>query len=215
MIGHKRPGAASRRGSVARASLLGTLGVSACLAAALAAGSANAEKFDFSYTFDTGDTVTGSFSGTLSGEDVTGISKVSASFDGTPFAESGDLYIYAYTDGGAKCGDCYSTSGAVVSEIPDDNNFYLTNASLSDVKAGTASQYFYIIPWPNYGATEATQYDGPTGLVDAYNGDFIGSNWSLTAAGVPEAAGWALMLVGIGAMGGALRSRRTAIDTIG
>ncbi|MBV8682041.1 MAG: PEP-CTERM sorting domain-containing protein [Caulobacteraceae bacterium] len=197
----------TRRGSAARAGLLAVVGACACLAT----GSASAAKFDFSYTFDTGDTVTGSFTGTLSGNDVTGLSNVTASFDGAPFAGSGSLNMYAYTSAGSKCGSCYASSGAVASFDPDKNNFFLTDASLSSVQDGAASQYFYLIPWPNGAATEATQYNGPTGLVDSYNGDFIEGNWSLTAASVPEPSAWVLMLVGIGAMGGALRSVRRTI----
>ena len=208
----ERSAAASRRSLDARARSLGTIGIFASFTLALAAGSASAAKFDFSYAWANGDKITGSFTGTQSGQNVTDISNVSASFNGTPMAGSGDLNVYAYTDAGGKCPSCWAGSGGVASTIPDDNNFLFTNESVETIASGAGTEWFYVIPWAYDGSVEAVQYNGPQGLVDAYNGDFIPGNWSLTAvggvSGVPEPAGWTLMLVGVGAMGGALRSRR-------
>ena len=45
------------------------------------------------------------------------------------------------------------------------------------------------------------------GYWDSYYGDNSGAQ-SLTISAVPEPASWAMMLIGVGAVGGALRSRR-------
>src|SRR5580692_2853207 len=87
---------------------------------------ANASTYEFSYSFGAygpGE-VTGSFTGTGPVTDVTGISNISVSFNGTPL--SGPLYAFGYSFPGT--GGCYAPttcfgSPAVASSNPLDNNF--------------------------------------------------------------------------------------------
>lgn len=149
-----------------------------------------AETFDFSYMFNTGDIISGSFSGTLSGDLVTNLTDINASLDGTPL--NGPLLAFFYTDAGGQCATCWSSSGAVASFNPLLNNFLFAD--------GAFTNYFYIAPWPNgVGNPVATQYYGPSGYIDYYNGQYIPANWSLTA--VPELPIWAAMLMGFVGLG--------------
>jgi PEP-CTERM motif len=186
----------------------------------LASASASADAatmFDFSYAFHdnsgalTGDTITGSFFGVRAGNDVTSISNANASFDGT--ALTGPLFVYSYTPTSPNCGtaDCYTLGGATVSFNGLDNNFLFIDSPPSPSDHLTsATNYFYIIqPWANGGpgsSTIATQFSSPTSLVEQYNGDYFASSFTLSA--VPEPTTWALLFLGFGAIGCALRARR-------
>jgi hypothetical protein len=193
--------------------------------ALIAGGPACAGVYDFSYTFATGETITGSFDGTgvTSGgvTTVTGISDITASLNGTPL--QGVLNAFSYTAPGTDCSTCWTLGGATVSSNALDNNFAFLNApTTAALLAGSYTNYFYIIPWPNgSGNPEATQFynvnavytsgnNGPGGHnIGYYNGDLIAGNWSLVA--VPEPAAWALMLVGFAGLGTQLRGRRRSV----
>jgi hypothetical protein len=165
---------------------------------------AYATTFDFSYTFDTGDIISGSFTGTRSGQNVTDIANISARLDGKAF--TGPLSAMSYTDPGNNCysATCFSGTGAVVSFNPLNNNFmFLDTGSPANFVSGKYTNVFYIIPWPNTGETEATSYyHSPDTYIDYYNGDYIPKNWTLTAvAAVPEPSTWAMMLFGFAGVG--------------
>jgi hypothetical protein len=168
---------------------------------AVAAAPANAATYQYAYTFDTGDTATGFFTGTGPITDITNISNVSLKIDGAPIA---GVAAYMYTGymgpSGPNCDSCYTASGAVVSSNPLAENFLFDNGS----------EYFYIIPWNNGAGNQvATQAVGPNGVIDYYNGQYIPANFSVTA--VPEASTWALMLAGFGLAGASLRRRSRAL----
>jgi hypothetical protein len=187
--------------------LMTVVGLAALIAATSSA--AGATTFDFKYTFDTGQVITGSFTGTESGGSVTNLANISASLNGVPFVGSGNLYAYSYTAGGLpNCGTCFVLGGAVASFNPLNNNFLFADSP--DVLTGNEQNYFYVIPWTNPGpgsTVEAAQYYNPnTGYIDYYNGNYITGNWSLTA--VPELSTWAMMLFGFAGMGVGLRAAR-------
>jgi hypothetical protein len=185
---------------------------------AIAEPAAADQMYDFTYSFyndinntlvATGDSITGSFTGTQSGSDVTNIANVAASFDGTPL--TGPLEAYSYTPTAPNCGaaSCYSLGGAVASFNGLDNNFLFINSppSGSD-NLTTYTNYFYVIqPWTNPGpgsATIAVQFQNPSGTVENYNGDYVPSSFQLTA--VPEPL--TLSLFGAGLAGAAAMRRR-------
>jgi hypothetical protein len=185
------------------------------VAAVVASTSANATLYNFSYTFvesgqaggaviNNGAVITGSFDGTGPISLVTNISNIHASLNGGPSVE---LFNWSYTPTppGSNCGDpsCFTSGGAVASSNPLLNNFVFSNATTNAELA--ASSYFYIIqPWNNGpGNTIAAQFangGSPNSYIDLYNGQYVPSNWSLTAA-VPEPSTWAMMLLGFAGVG--------------
>ncbi len=178
-------------------SLLHAAFMGAVALTALAAAPAEATRYKYGYTFDTGDTASGYFTGTGPITDITGISDVSLKIDGAPIP---GVSAYSYTGytgpNGPNCQTCYTNSGAVVSSNPLAENFLFSNGS----------KYFYIIPWNNGpGNQVASQARASNGYIDYYNGQYIPSNFSVSPA--PEASTWALMLVGFGLAGAGLRRR--------
>jgi hypothetical protein len=200
--------------------LFRSVGLALLVATSLGSRADAATLFDFSYSFHndtgalTGDTITGSFLGTPSGNDVTDISNVTASFDGT--ALTGPLNVYSYTPAYPNCqtANCYTLGGATASFNGLDNNFVFID-SLPDASnhITTFTNYFYIVqPWSNPGPgslTIATQFSSPTALVENYNGDYFASSFTLSA--VPEPTTWALFILGFGAIGFALRQARSKV----
>ena len=201
----------------------GTFVASALLSGSVlvaASATANAAPiFDFSYSFysglpgqsliPTGDTITGSFSGTLSGSNVINISNVSARFDGKSL--TGPLEVYSYTPTSPNCSasSCYTLGGAVASFNGLNNNFLFIDSPPDASNHLTSfTNYFYVIqPWGNPGPgspTIAVQYDDPTNLVENYNGDYFSSSFVLSA--VPEPI--TLSLFGAGLAGAAAMRRR-------
>lgn len=85
-----------------------------------ACGSASGGAFHFSYTFDLGAVLTGTFHGKASGDIIKDISDVSVFLDGQPFAQNGDLQIYHYNSGATPG---WTLGGAQLSFNGEQNNF--------------------------------------------------------------------------------------------
>jgi len=156
-------------------------------AALLAAcsGAAHASTFDFSYTFTSGQTVSGSLDGTLSGNLVTDISDVSLTFDGQAF--NGPLFIGSFdtTSGGVN----YAANSAVVSTNAALNDFVI--ADNTDPLLNNVTNYFYYVNGTTTptGAGNHEAFAGNTVTGDAaFDNDTVApgiGTWSLTPSPVP------------------------------
>jgi hypothetical protein len=169
-----------------------------CLTLAFSSGQALASQtYNYSYTFDTKDVVSGSFTGVANGNLITNLSNITASVNGVAFDNSGSLYSVSwdgYNSGHPNPGT------AVVSFDGQQSNFIFASTPVFNT-------YFYVIPWINGNLTIGAQALSPAitsdpahpGLADYYNGNYNASNWHVAA--VPEPTESALMLSGMGLLG--------------
>ena len=171
------------------------------LGALLAAGSANAADFSFSGTFAQDNSkALCQFSVTTPG---------TVTLTSTGYAAGGfDPVLTLYG---------YSASDDLYLNIAEADDAGTPDPELSiDLAAGT---YFaYLTQYSNFGPIvygDPFPFDGEPDFQDGFAGRT--GDWALTIGGVdaafqavPEPASWALMIVGAGAVGGSLRSRRRA-----
>lgn len=188
-------------------------GLIASAAAAMlvsAPGLASAATYDFSYSYDPGQVITGSFNGTDEGGGLVGdIKNISAQVNGVSF--NGPLAAWTHTS--ISCSSCYSQTGAVASADFFANNFFLTDgdATGSD-PSKPQTNWFYIIPWPDSSGIGTQYFQAPGTYFNYDNNPVNPAGWSLVqvAGSVPEPAGWAMMLIGVGLAGAMLRRRAGA-----
>jgi hypothetical protein len=166
------------------------LGVAA--AAALSALSAHATTKDFTYSYLGSTVATGSFSyatgdtGVLTYSDLTAFSVTVAgvTYD---LADVDALTDYVYFG--------YDTS----------SNDFVTSGDLCGY--GGCGLVFSLSA-SNDGGTDGFEFNNVPGYYVEYSTGNFGMIDTITITGVPEPASWALMLVGLGGLGAALRSRR-------
>ena len=197
-----------RSGLIATAAILVASGISA-----------NANTYDFTYTFSdvpnccappspySGYEIVGSFTGTPSGSDVIDISNVSAELfkpGNVLVVPPTALTVWYYTptppNGGGPSDFVLGNAGAVASKNGLDNNFLFANSSTF----GAWTEYFYIIqPWLNGGpgsGTIAAQFVSQGfGTIDPYNGQYYPDNFTLTQTPLPST--WTMMLLGFVGLG--------------
>ena len=168
------------------------LGALVCAAAMSLAGAAHAATFDFSYTFASGKSVTGSVDGTLDGGFVDNLSNLELSYDGHAFSA-------------ATVGQTWDPSAAAFSADPvrlafdgSRNEFLFSDGTLS---------FAFINDVDNFGGPSISASDLDL-TVDNTDIDSTINKWTLTAAPVPEADSYALLLAGLGVVGIAIRRRR-------
>ena len=182
------------------------------LTAILFAGGAQASQtFDYSYTFDNGQgqgkVASGSFTGDVSLTDlnlITDISNATLNINGAPLF-SGTTFVQSYN------GSNWVNSGVVISVNGANSNFIFANTADSG-----QSKYFYVIPWLG-GIGAQAQVSGnagsgsPSDYLDYNNGQYIQSNWKVSAvSAVPEPETYAMLLAGLGLMGFMVRRRKTS-----
>jgi hypothetical protein len=179
-------------------SIFRALAVAVGLVASFTAYAGGVATFDFNYTFDTGQVITGSFNGVENGNLITNLSNISVSLNGTPFNGSGNLFGSSYTAPGSDCSTCWTSGDAVASVNGLQSNFLFIDSNYPS--NGTYSNYFYVIPWPNGSQPNATQAVTPSaGIVDYYNGNYSAANWSVheVASPVPEPDMLLMLLIGL------------------
>ena len=182
----------------------------AIASAGLVAAAAQASSFVYTGVFLDDKAVVMTFDGTLSGNLITGITKVTVNYGGFQMvgdpANGGYLYNISYDPPNSPNG-WYKNGGAVVSLDGNQDNFWFMDTT-----------------YPSETYTNYFEHVNPLGApVEAYRAGHGGSDYlkshsveQVESPAVPEPASWALMLVGFGAIGGALRgSRRRASIAFG
>jgi len=182
--------------------LLKTLLLSTALAIAPLA--AHAEVFNFSYSFDpnnTGDgnalSLTGSFSGNLTGSIISSISNFSVSLNGASF--SGPLL----GGGWNSATQAFDSSVApVVSSNVALDNFIFADTDVSTNPSGV-SNYF----WFTGGQLFAINFNQSDATGNAISGFESADPAKWTVAAVPEPSSYAMLLAGLGLMVMVMRRR--------
>jgi hypothetical protein len=186
--------------------LLKTALSTALMFTALAANAAT--TYDFSYTFNDNQVVTGSLSGDLIGQFINNISNIQVSLNGTQFStdSSGSLHAAAWDPIALN----WSSAPAVISTNASLNNFVFAD---SNVPADFgASNYLMFTNDSTYGSVAfaantnigMTALDGASYEAPAVNA----SSWSLVAAPVPEPESYAMLLAGLGLTSATVLRRR-------
>ncbi|HEX9171245.1 MAG TPA: PEP-CTERM sorting domain-containing protein [Telluria sp.] len=173
------------------------LRLAAITLALIASSAASASAvYNYSYTFENGSTVTGSFDGDAAGNQITNLSNITAYANGVALRGSGDLYAAAYSNSG------WIAQAGVASFDGTANNFLFidTNYPLNY----NYTNYFYAVPAGAGGSTLA--YVAAQGF--SGSDQYSAARWSLTggpaASDVPEPASLAIIglgLIGMGAIG--------------
>ncbi len=171
------------------------------MACALAGASARAEstRFEFSQFFATGSvgalTITGSFTGELENGRITGLSDVQLYRDGQAFRGNGALYTFQFD---AKTRNWQQ--GGYLSLDGSANNIMFIDTNYGGGDAGFFN-YFYSVTGMGNAAFQPSfyRYQVPQAaqLTVRQQVDAI--------PGVPEPSAWALLILGFGALGAAMR----------
>jgi len=197
--------------------------ICAMLAVTAAPGPAHAATFAFTETFGIGrDAATGSgapvvatgtFDGDVAGNVITNLRNVSVFLDGTAFAGNGALFAGRFDRDLAQ----FVAGGATASLDGSANDFFFSDALLGTAVA--PRNYYYANGIDGLsGAVSGVTDDGITGLFGASTALSPGTPLTITRVeaspsvqpgAVPEPASWALMLLGFGTVGYAMRRRAT------
>ena len=157
---------------------------------AFAAGSVEASA---TYTY-TGSPFTNFYFGWSGGTSVTGSMTLSAPLGDNLNLASVTPIAFSFTDGDDTITNLNTNPG--------------TQFLFSTDSSGA------IINWANNYARTSTDFIGSDGRGDlavflpSEATSSVGGSWALSATGVPEPASWAMQLVGLGCLGGAMRLRR-------
>ena len=160
---------------------------------AFASSAAHATLFNFSYQFGSGDQITGSLSGTLSGAYVTGVSDINVFLNGIAFNGNGALYATAYDPN-------TGWTNAIAASI--STNAALNNFLFIDVDFPTAfnyTNYFLMVNTQTF--SEAATWNGN---ISPFDYPTLSPTWTLTPVPEPGTIG----LIGLALLGAGVARRR-------
>ncbi len=166
---------------------------------------ANAATFQYSFDFGNGDVVSGMFDGTANGNLVTGLSNISASYNGVAFNGSGSLFVYSY----GTYSDYYRLSPGTgyASFDGTNNNFLFFNLDVTKAFPAVPANFFYSSL--NLSESKVSTSQGSSSILNNY-GNF-GQYWNLTQVNpVPEPETLAMMLLGLPMIAWTVRRRKSA-----
>lgn len=196
----------------------------AVMAVCGASAAANADTFDFSYTFADNLEVIGTFTGTAGTDSggaltATDISNIQLSFNGSTFTggASPTLILNAWNPNGTTTttynGVTTTTQGAFVAPGASttiyanaaENNFGISDVDQSASSSATNPTYFFNFVTAPAAAAQVIAYNANTGDLDL---DATPTSWKLTdTSPVPVPAALPLLLSGLGLLGAARRRR--------
>lgn len=177
------------------------LGLAVLAAALLGGGSAQGTTYNFSYTYESGDAVTGSFDGAASGNLITNLSHISVQFNGVDFVGSGSLFSKTF-----DFEERAFVPGGIMSFDGRENNFYFSDIPSWD----PSTNLFFMAPF-GFGRAVAVETRPQGGLQLEVISAAQELRWQLSAVtAVPEPESYAMMLAGLGLVGAFARRRMQA-----
>lgn len=188
----------------------------AALALVVSPLSAAAASFDFSYTFGSGNVITGSLTGDVDPDGLTlsSVDNVSVSLNGLPFV--GNPHLFAQF----SCDGCPVTSAIppVVSFDAALNNFFFVDTDYPNVP--TYKNYFFLVHGiDSFSDVLAFGYVSPDGSVftsvDGRLSDL--GTWTLTPVTnpIPEPEAYAMLLAGLLLLGATRLTKRIGNRWVG
>jgi hypothetical protein len=181
---------------------------------AMSASLAQAQSYAFSYTFSSGDVITGSFTGDLNTTTTlfSNVANVYAALDGVPFVNDaviGSLDIVAWNSSTQSWDDTLTPQ---ISTNAGLNNFSI--ADNDPAKNVNTTNYFQFINDANNGQEVLADNNNgsPVFALDTNSNGAVNSAWTVTA--VPEPGLLSMLVSGLGFLATKAHRRSGVIKTV-